>query len=73
MYNVMNNSTKCSPFLSAILVFCECFITELLQLPLILGYVLENSVTGMLVCTICHAACTDPSVDDVFFFFFFFY
>ena len=43
MYDVMNNYTKYSSFLSATLIFCECLITELLYLPLILGYVLENS------------------------------
>ena len=30
MYNVMNNYTKCSPFLSATLICCESLITELL-------------------------------------------
>ena len=33
MYNVMNNYSKCSPFLSDTLIFCECLITELLKLP----------------------------------------
>ena len=27
MYNVMNNYSNCSPFLSDTLIFCECLIT----------------------------------------------
>ena len=30
MYNVVKNYTRCSLFLSATLIFCECLITELL-------------------------------------------